>query len=230
MLMRFGWAFALLAFGLIGCADKRGGNIPYDVANFRPPDPASDQVLGEDYRILPLDEIKVSVFNVPDLTRQYSVDLTGSIGLPLIGNVRAAGKTTDELAQDLKVQLGKKYLNNPDITVAVVESKKSSLTVEGAVNRPGVFPVLGSTNLLQAVALAQGTDGSANPRRVAIFRQIDGQQMAAAFDLTSIRRGEADNPALYAGDIVVVDGSSIKSARRDILQTLPIIGLFTRVF
>jgi polysaccharide export outer membrane protein len=51
--------------------------------------------------------------------------------------------------------------------------------------------------------------------------------MAAAFDLTDIRRGKAEDPRIYSGDIVVVDGSSVKQAQRDILQTLPILSIFS---
>ena len=65
-----------------------------------------------------------------------------------------------------------------------------------------------------------------NPRRVAIFRQIGGQRQAAAFDLTSIRRGEAPDPQVYAGDIIVVDGSATKEAQRQILNSLPILSIF----
>ena len=72
--------------------------------------------------------------------------------------------------------------------------------------------------LMQAVAMARGADENANPKRVAIFRQIKGKRSAAAFDLTSIRKGEMDDPAVYAGDIIVVDGSAIKAAQKQIME------------
>ena len=78
----------------------------------------------------------------------------------------------------------------------------------------------GPTTLIQAIASAGGVSENGNPRRVAIFRQIGGQRQAAAFDLTSIRRGEAPDPQVYAGDIIVVDGSATKAAQRQILNTL----------
>jgi polysaccharide export outer membrane protein len=59
-----------------------------------------------------------------------------------------------------------------------------------------------------------------------VFRTIGGQRMAAAFDLTSIRRGEAEDPKVYSGDIIIVDGSKLKQAQREILGALPIIGMF----
>jgi polysaccharide export outer membrane protein len=80
--------------------------------------------------------------------------------------------------------------------------------------------------LMQAVALAGGTSPDANARRVAIFRNIGGKRQAAAFDLTSIRRGEEKDPDIYAGDIVVIDGSSVKAVQKQLLNSLPILSIF----
>jgi polysaccharide export outer membrane protein len=80
--------------------------------------------------------------------------------------------------------------------------------------------------LLEAVAKAKGIDEFANPHRVAIFRQIEGQRMAAAFDLTSIRRGEMDDPVIYPGDVVVVEGDNTRKLLQQILTTLPVLALF----
>jgi polysaccharide export outer membrane protein len=55
---------------------------------------------------------------------------------------------------------------------------------------------------------------------------ISGQRQAAAFDLTGIRRGEAQDPQIYPGDIVVVDGSKIKEAQRQIFQSVPLLSIF----
>ena len=79
---------------------------------------------------------------------------------------------------------------------------------------------------MQAIAAAGGPREDANARRVAIFRTIGGSRQAAAFDLTSIRRGEAPDPQIYAGDIVVIDGSAIKAAQKQIMNSLPIFSIF----
>lgn len=212
---------------LAGCsAGGRGGPVPYNVENFGVPDAPVVATLEDDYKIAPLDTVKVSVFQVPDLSGEFEVDLTGNISMPLIGNVKAVDYTTAQLDQRLTQQLGAKYLQNPDVSVGIKASTRRNVTVDGAVRNPGVFPVLGPTTLIQVIALAKGTDENANPRRVAIFRQIDGKRMAAAFDLTSIRRGEMEDPKIYTGDIVVVDGSNIKEIQKQVLQTLPILGFF----
>jgi polysaccharide export outer membrane protein len=218
---------SLAAIALLGgCIDKRGGPIPYDVQNFGLPDAPKVVPLEENYRIAPLDVLNVRVFKMTDLTGDYEVDLTGKISMPLIGEISAIDLTTAELDQRLTTRLGEKYLENPDVSVGIKSSTRRSVTVDGSVGKSGTFPINGPTSLIQAIAAAGGVSENGNPRRVAIFRQIGGQRQAAAFDLTSIRRGEAADPPIYAGDIIVVDGSATKAAQRQILNSLPILSIF----
>lgn len=209
----------------IGCADTRGGVIPYDQP-LAPPDKPSVQALETDYKIAPLDKLAIRVFKADDLSGDYDVDLAGHISLPLVGEVEAVNLTTAQLDQKLTELLGEKYFEHPDVSVAIKQSTAHVVTVDGAVKEAGQFPVTSSMTLIQAVALAKGTSDDANARRVAVFRTIDGRRAAAAFDLTAIRRGEADDPKIYPGDIIVVDGSSIKSAQKQFLQTVPLLSLF----
>jgi polysaccharide export outer membrane protein len=122
--------------------------------------------------------------------------------------------------------LGAKYLQHPDVSVSIKSSSTRNVTIDGSVKAAGVFPVTGPLTLVQAIALAHGTDENANPHRVAVFRTIKGERMAAAFDLTSIRRGQAEDPRVFAGDIIVVDGSKVKSTWQSILQALPLLAIF----
>jgi polysaccharide export outer membrane protein len=219
---------SLLALFAGACADTRGGSIPYD----RPlaaPDAAPVQTLSENYRIAPLDKLAIKVFKSEELSGDYEVDLAGHISLPLVGEIEAANLTTAELDQKLTEVLGSKYFEHPDVSVAIKESTAHVVTVDGAVNQAGQFQMAGPMSLIQAVALARGTSQDANPRRVAVFRTVGGRRQAAAFDLTAIRRGEASDPAIYPGDIVVVDGSKVKELQRQILQTVPLLGVFTPV-
>lgn len=216
----------LLAFLMAGCADTRGGPIPYNVETFGSPDAPKVVPLEQNYRIAPMDTLTVRVFKMADLSGDYEVDLTGKISMPLIGEVNAVELTTAELDQRLTSKLGEKYLENPDVSVGIKSSTRRNVTVDGSVNKSGSFPVHGPTTLMQAIAAAGGTSEDANARRVAIFRTIGGQRQAAAFDLTSIRRGQAKDPEVYAGDIIVVDGSSTKAVQRQILNSLPILSIF----
>ncbi len=210
---------------LAGCSDTRGGPIAYD-QTLAAPDSPSLATLESNYKIAPMDKLAVKVFKSSDISGDYDVDLAGHISLPLIGEVEAANMTTAELDQRLTEKLGEKYLEHPDVSVSIKQSAGRLVTIDGAVKDSGSFPVAGSLTLLQAVALAKGTSEDANPHRVAIFRTINGKRQAAAFDLTSIRRGQAQDPPIYPGDIVVVDGSSVKSMEKKFLQSIPLLAIF----
>jgi polysaccharide export outer membrane protein len=217
----------LSLMSVAACSDKRGGIVPYDIALAQPDAPAP--VTGADDRLAPLDTVMINVFRVPDLSRDYTIDLSGNLSMPLIGNVKAVGLTTDQLSAAIKASLGAKYLQDPYVTVALKESQRRTVTVEGSVKSPGIYATSGPITLLQAVATAKGLDQDANPHRVVIFRTIDGKRMAAAFDLQSIRRSEAKDPDVFPGDIVVVDGSSVSSTRREVLQSIPVLSIFATV-
>ena len=215
-----------LAMLVAGCASSRGGHIPYDVADFGTPDAPKVAKADDMYKLAPLDTVTVSVYQVPDLSRDYQIDQSGRITMPLIGRVDAVGVGTTELGAAIAKRLDAKYLRSPNVVVALKESASQVVTVDGSVRQPGIYPATAQLSLVQVVALARGTDDLANPRRVAIFRTIGGKRMAAAFDLTSIRRGEMKDPQVVPGDTVVVDGSGVKKTQRDILQSLPLASIF----
>jgi polysaccharide biosynthesis/export protein len=210
---------------LSACADTRGGSIPYDKP-LAPPDEVKFQTLETNYKIAPMDKLGIKVFKMDDLSGDYDVDLAGNISLPLIGQIPAANLTTAQLDDVLKQKLGAKYLEHPDVSVAIKASTAHVVTIDGSVKEGGSFPVAGPISLIRAIAMARGTTEDANARRVAVFRTIGGQRQAAAFDLTSIRRGEAPDPQIYPGDIVVVDGSKVKAAQKQILQSIPLLAIF----
>jgi polysaccharide export outer membrane protein len=210
---------------LAACADTRGGPIPYN-QTFAAPDAPALQTLATNYKIAPMDKLGIKVFKSEDLSGDYDVDLAGHISLPLVGEVEAANLTTAELDQKLTEKLGEKYLEHPDVSVSIKQSAGRLVTVDGAVRSGGSFPMAGNLTLMQAVALAHGTSEDANAHRVAIFRTIAGKRQAAAFDLVSIRRGEAQDPAVYPGDIIVVDGSSVKEMEKRLLQSIPLLAIF----
>jgi len=198
---------------LSACATERGGPISYEVPpTFTTPDAPRAASFGGDYRIATGDTLAVTVFQVEALSKEYRVDLAGNVSVPLIGDVAAVGRTTTELRQEIATRLGARYLRNPNVTVSVKESVSNNVTVEGGVRRPGLFPINGPMTLIQSVAVAGGIDPEqGNPRRLAIFRRIQGQRMAAAFDLVSIRRGEMPDPEIFPGDIIVVESNTRRS-------------------
>nr|WP_294850406.1 polysaccharide biosynthesis/export family protein [uncultured Sphingomonas sp.] len=208
------------------CTEGKGGPIAYSAGDFGRPDAPTVASLGDDYRIAPMDTVTVKIFKMPDLSGDYEVDLTGKISMPLVGDVPAADMTTAQLDQEITQRYGAKYLQNPDVSVGIKASTRRSVTVDGSVKATGSYPLAGPTTLMQAVALAGGTSEDANVHRVAIFRTIDGKRQAAAFDLGEIRRGKGADPQVYAGDIIVVDGSRIKALQKQILSNLPFLSVF----
>ena len=214
------------SLALTACSGSRSNYVSYDTADFGVPDAPADTALAVSYQIAPLDKLAINVFQVDQLSGEYQVDLAGNIAMPLIGNVSAVNRTTAELQEHLAIVLSETYLRDPDLTVGLTEATGSSITIEGSVENPGIYPTFGQVTLLQAMAMGGGLDEFANPGTVVVFRQIDGERLAAGFDLTSIRRGEAPDPELYRGDIVVVDGSRTRRAWRDVIQAIPIFSIF----
>ena len=178
-----------------------------------------------DYVIGPLDTLDVTVFQVPDLTRTVQADASGRITLPLVGGVEVRGKTTEQIDRDLTTKLAR-YLQTPDVTVTLREATSQRVTVEGAVAQPGVYPITTRMSLLQMIATAKGLDKNADTELVAVFRQIDGQKMAAVFNVHAIRDGQATDPAIYGNDVIVVESSGSKSALRNALSVVPLAALF----
>ncbi|GAA0306316.1 hypothetical protein GCM10009087_15310 [Sphingomonas oligophenolica] len=216
----------LVPMTLAGCVGGRGGPVPYEVKDFGRPDAPVAAAPDVEYRIGSLDQLTVTVYRVPDLSGDFQVDAVGKISMPLVGDITAVGKTADELAAEIKKKLGDKYMNDPQVQVAVKSASSAKITVDGSVTSPGVYPMQGKMSLIQAIAMAKGTTDDANPHRVVIFRQINGQRQAAAFDLKSIRRGEMADAEVFGDDIIVVDGSASKSTFKNIVQTVPLLALF----
>ena len=95
-----------------------------------------------------MDKLTITVFKAEDLSGDYDVDLLGNISLPLVGKVEAATLTPEELKSRLTAKLGEKFLENPDVSVAIKESRLRAVTVDGAVHEEGTFPVVGPVTLI----------------------------------------------------------------------------------
>lgn len=223
-------SFVLLSLVLAACASGREAASPSVVTAV---DQLALQVVSpadagtSDYRIGPSDRLKVSVFQVPDLSfEQIAVDASGNLQLPLVGSIRAAGLTPAELSTEVERQLGARYLRNPQVSVSVVQAASQKITVDGAVNAPGVYEMRGRTTLMQAVAMASGPIREADLGSVAVFRTIDDRRVVAVFDLAAIRNGQMEDPVLQGDDMVVVDTSRLSSAMREAISILPGLSVF----
>lgn len=231
----FFWvALACVVMAATGCGSSRpraGGvtKVLDTGQKLPPPDVVSAEGEFEgvsEYRIGAQDLLDISVFQVEDLNRSVRVNSGGQISLPLVGTFRAGGRTVQELEAEIARKLDEGFLQNPQVTVFVKEFSSQKVTMEGEIAGPGVYPLTGKTTLLQAVAMARGLGPLADPRGIVVFRVIDGQKMAAVFDLKAIRTGDAEDPQIYGNDVVVVDTSGPKSALKRITETMSVFNVF----
>lgn len=167
------------------------------------------------YKVGTMDVLKVQVFQVEELNRQVQVSGAGTITLPLIGQVKAAGRGQQEIEAEIASRLRARYLQSPQVNVYVEEYNSQKITVTGAVKKPGVYPVKAQTSLLKALATAEGLDTVADPRNVVIFREQAGNRYVGRFDVEQINAGAARDPLLQNGDVVTVDSSGFKTTLRD---------------
>lgn len=211
---------------LSGCTGSRGGPVPYGRTDFAAPDAAVTNLVEAEHKLQPGDVVTISVFQVSDLSGDREIDGLGRIQMPLIGMVEAQGLTSSELSTRLATRLNESYLRDPRVQVVIKSVRQQTVTVDGSVTNPGIYPIPGRISLLQAVALARGPSQDANVKRVVVFRRIEGQRQAAAFDLSTIRNGTDPDPEIYGDDVVVVDGARARQTFRDILQAVPLFAIF----
>jgi len=178
------------------------------------------------YKIGPQDVLDISVFKVPELSRSVQVADVGTVNLPLVGEVQAAGRTARDLERDLTKKLGAKYLQSPQVTVYVKEYNSRRVTIDGAVKKPGVYPIRAKTTLVQFIAMAEGPTDIADTSSIAVFRTIKGKRSAARFDLNEIRSGTAQDPVIQEGDVIVVSESMTKTAFQNFLKAFPLTSVF----
>lgn len=96
---------------------------------------------GDAYTLGPGDLVSITVFDLQDMSRTVRVSQRGEIQLPLIGTVRAAGRSEAALARDIASRLGGQYLQDPQVDVFVEEHRSQQVAVTGAVARPGLIPL-----------------------------------------------------------------------------------------
>jgi len=176
------------------------------------------------YKVGPQDVLKVQVFQVDDLNREVQVAGNGVITLPLIGEVKAAGRTQQQIETEVAARLKARYLQSPQVTVFVQQYNSQKITVSGAVKEPGVFPIMEQMSLVKAIATAKGFDQVADSENIIVFREQNGQRYVGRFDANAINAGSAGDPMLQNGDIVVVERSGFKAALRD---WSPAVGFLT---
>jgi len=129
----------------------------------------------------------------------------GKVSLPLLGDVQAAGLTPGELAMQLQEAL-KRYINYPNVTVAVAETRPLVVPVVGEVAKPGQYMLEKGAGVLEALAAAGGFTDFAHRDRIFVLRR-EPKLVRIRFTFEALSRGQGQATALQlqAGDVVVVE-------------------------
>lgn len=223
-------ACLLLATSLSGCIRTYSAVVPSGAGAYGViPPPRANAALPTTYPLEPGDKLRIEVFQEPDMgVDQTEIDPAGNVSLPLLGTVRAAGLTTGQLSLAVQAALAKRYLRDPQVSIALIEAVQRVVAVEGEVKQPGVYAINGQTTLLTALALARSPTPTAKLNEVMVFRVVDGQRIGGRFDIAMIRAGRAQDPQILPDDVIVVGYSRLQGTYRDLLQAAPLFNIFTR--
>lgn len=226
----FPCATLVLLSACAGSPVPRPGSAIEPTAVLPAPDPRDIGGSMQDvYYVGPADRLSVFVSDLPDMTQTVMVDPAGNVSLPIVGQLKAGGLTTEQISAEIASRLAADVLVHPRVSVGIVETTSQKITIDGAVTRPGPFAVTGSTTLVRALTMAGGPSGLANPSEVIVYRKVGDKQMAALYDLKLIRQGDLEDPIIYGNDVIMVGTSRTRQALRDLGMLFPLLGAFYTV-
>jgi len=160
--------------------------------------------LPDDYKLQINDKLRIEVYKDAQLSQSVQIRPDGKITLPLVGDIAARGLTPIDLRERITTAL-KDYMNNPVVTVIVVEGTSPTAYVVGEVNHPGPVVLQANMTVLQALAVAGGLKDFADAKNIRILRKgIAGQQSIPFNYKDAIKGTHASSVTLQAGDTVVV--------------------------
>ncbi len=166
------------------------------------PDTAFDPPPFSESIIRPGDQVQVMVWGYPEFNTTTTVKNYGTITLPLVGDVIAAGFTENQLARELKQRLSEYIKGDARINISHV-SMNNRISVMGAVNKQGNYPALGDLSLIEVIADAGGTATDADLRHVKIIREGKLKNAEEVNLQRSLENGTFQNvPQVKPGDTV----------------------------
>jgi polysaccharide export outer membrane protein len=165
MISRFPVVLAALLFMLLAACSQGGGLPPISA---RAADTAGPYTLG------PGDKLRITVFGEETLTGEYGITGAGDVSFPLVGNIKAAGRTIEDLQTELTTKLGAGYLEDPRVSAEIITYRPYYIL--GEVSRPGQYDFAVGLTLEQAVAAAGGFTYRANSRRLFIKRATETRE------------------------------------------------------
>lgn len=155
------------------------------------------------YRIQPDDVLNIMVWKQPQVSGKAVVAADGTITVPLVNNIRAAGLTAGQLQVKLTRRLAR-FIDDPTVTVRVADARSQVIYVTGSVKRPGMFRLRPGEVLSQALAEAGGFTEFAEPGSVAITRHTTEDAERIVINYNRVMSGKD-----LSGDITLVAGDTI---------------------
>ena len=158
------------------------------------------------YAIGPEDVLEILVWKNTDLSKVVTVRPDGMISLPLIGDIRVAGRTAATLREVIREKLGE-YQKTPEVSVIVQEVNSYSIYVLGEVVRPGKFQLKSYVTLLQAISLAGGFTEFSSRNKIKVLRKGYEEARAQMFKIRykDILKGDTSKDILLmSGDTIIV--------------------------
>lgn len=173
-------------------------------ANQKPPAPApvpdtSEFVIGAE------DMLTVLFFRDKELSGDVTVRSDGMITLPLVGDVRAEGRTPTQLSDDIK-NLAARFLTEPAVNVFVRQVNSRKVYITGEVKMPGMYPLTSPRTVIQLIAMAGGVLEFAKKNDITVLRKDGTASRAFRFNYENVARGQSleQNLELRPGDTIVV--------------------------
>lgn len=159
----------------------------------------------EGYKLQPGDLLQVVVWKESDLQSEVLIRPDGGISFALAGDLRAAGRTTDELRSELETRV-RRLVPDAVVTVAVKAPNGNRVFVIGKVNRPGDFALTRPIDVLQALSLAGGATPFADTDSIRVVHREGSKQSSVRFRYGEVARGRRleQNVLLQSGDTVIV--------------------------
>lgn len=179
------------------------------------------------YLLRPSDSISVNVFREPDFSLEsVRIGVEGNVSLPMLGSIPAAGMTAAQFEQNVTQRLAAAGLRSPMVSVNINEYASHLVTVDGAVDDPGVYAFEPGARLSAAIALANGLSRTAQSDQVVVFRETAEGVAVAKFDYTQMSQGTMLDPVLQPGDRVVVGTDGLSVFWQDFVSAIPLFAVF----
>jgi polysaccharide export outer membrane protein len=151
------------------------------------------------------DVLYIHVWREETVTKTVSVRMDGMISIPLVDEIQAAGLTPLQLKEKLTERL-KQFIENPNVTVVVMEANSFKVYISGQISKPGIYRLRSDTTLAQIISIAGGLNEWANQKKIIIIRKENGKEKRFTINYKKIVKGEDldSNIILKSGDTIIV--------------------------